>query len=145
MKRMLPIILAIIGLAWSQGNAGEIERIINKGEIVVSLNKGYRPFCITENNKIQGLDVDLAKLIADYLGVQVKFIMPPRYKDQIPKLLAGESDINPGGPFVPPDHDPNCGKGLESRIYRSLFLSQPGSAGRPRHGGRANQFLFWIG
>ena len=93
MKRILPIILAIVGLALSQVNAGEIERIMNKGELRVSLNKGYPPFCIIENNKIQGLDVDLAKLIADYLGVKVKFIMPPLYKEQIPKLLAGESDI----------------------------------------------------
>ncbi len=93
MKRILPIILAIVGLALSQVNAGEIERIMNKGELRVSLNKGYPPFCIVENNKIQGLDVDLAKLIADYLGVKVKFIMPPLYKEQIPKLLAGESDI----------------------------------------------------
>jgi polar amino acid transport system substrate-binding protein len=93
MKRILPIILAIVGLALSQVNAGEIERIMNKGELRVSLNKGYPPFCIIENNKIQGLDVDLAKLIADYLGVKVKFIMPPLYKEQITKLLAGESDI----------------------------------------------------
>ncbi len=93
MKRILPLILAIVGLALSQVNAGEIERIMNKGELRVSLNKGYPPFCIIENNKIQGLDVDLAKLIADYLGVKVKFIMPPLYKEQIPKLLAGESDI----------------------------------------------------
>jgi polar amino acid transport system substrate-binding protein len=93
MKRILPLVLAIIGLALSQVHAGEIERIMNKGEILVSLNKGYPPFCIIDNNKIQGLDVDLARLIADYLGVQVKFIMPPLYKEQIPKLLAGESDI----------------------------------------------------
>ena len=71
MKRILPLILAIVGLALSQVNAGEIERIMNKGELRVSLNKGYPPFCIIENNKIQGLDVDLAKLIADYLGVKV--------------------------------------------------------------------------
>ena len=93
MKRILPLILAIVGLALSQVNAGEIERIMNKGELRVSLNKGYPPFCIIENNKIQGLDVDLAKLIADYLGVKVKFITPSLYKEQIPKLLAGESDI----------------------------------------------------
>ena len=93
MKRILPLILAMIGLALSQVDAGEIERIMNKGELVVSLNKGYPPFCIIDNNKVQGLDVDLARLIADYLGVQVKFIMPPLYKEQIPKLLAGESDI----------------------------------------------------
>ena len=45
------------------------------------------------NNEKTALDVDLAKLIAEHLGVKAKFIIPDLYKDQIPKLLAGESDI----------------------------------------------------
>jgi polar amino acid transport system substrate-binding protein len=93
MKRILLFILAILCLTLTQVKAGEIERIKDKGEIVVSLNKGYPPFCIVDKNKINGLDVDLANLVADYLDVKVKFIMPELYKDQIPKLLAGESDI----------------------------------------------------
>lgn len=95
MKRILLIIVLItcLGLAWAKAGAGEIERIIEKGEIVVSLNNGYPPFSIVENDKIKGLDADLGKLIADYLGVKVRFILPELYKEQIPKLLAGESDI----------------------------------------------------
>jgi polar amino acid transport system substrate-binding protein len=95
MKRNFLIILliAFLWLAAAQAIAGEIERIMEKGEIVVSLNNGYPPFSIVENDKIQGLDADLANLIADYLGVKVKFILPEFYKEQIPKLLAGESDI----------------------------------------------------
>jgi polar amino acid transport system substrate-binding protein len=95
MKRIFLIILLIVflGLASTQAGAGEIERIIEKGEIVVSLNNGYPPFAIVANENIQGLDADLAKLIADYLDVKVRFILPELYKEQIPKLLAGESDI----------------------------------------------------
>ena len=40
-----------------------------------------------------GLEVDLAKLIAQALGVKVKFVIPQLFGEQIPKLLAGESDI----------------------------------------------------
>jgi len=93
MKRILPIILAIIGLALPHANAGEMDRIMAKGEMVVSLNKGYPPFAIVDKDEVTGLDVDLARLIAGHLGVKVRFIMPELYKDQIPKLLAGESDI----------------------------------------------------
>ena len=93
MMKILLFILTILSLALTQVKAAEIERIMDKGEIVVSLNKGYPPFSIVAKDKINGLDVDLAKLVADYLGVKVKFIMPELYKDQIPKLLAGESDI----------------------------------------------------
>jgi len=73
--------------------AGEIEQIQEKGVLTVSLNRGYPPFAMEKDAKIIGLDVDLAKLVADYLGVKVKFIRPETYDQQIPKLQAGESDI----------------------------------------------------
>jgi polar amino acid transport system substrate-binding protein len=96
MKYILLLIIFILATplrADTQAHAGELEQIKEKGEIVVSLNKGYPPFAIVDNGKFQGLDVDLAKLIADYLGVKARFVAPELYKDQIPKLLAGESDI----------------------------------------------------
>jgi hypothetical protein len=40
--------------------AGEIERIQAKGEITVSLNRGYPPFAMENDGKLFGLDVDLA-------------------------------------------------------------------------------------
>ena len=40
--------------------AGEIERIQAKGEITVSLNRGYPPFAMENSGKLFGLDVDLA-------------------------------------------------------------------------------------
>jgi polar amino acid transport system substrate-binding protein len=73
--------------------AGEIERIQAKGELVVSLNKGYPPFSMVLDNKLRGIDVDLATLLADYLGVRVRFVQPETYDQQIPTLLAGEADI----------------------------------------------------
>ncbi len=73
--------------------AGEIERIRAKGELVVSLNKGYPPFAMEINGQTAGLDVDLAHLLAEYLGVKVRFIQPDSYDQQIPGLLAGKADI----------------------------------------------------
>jgi polar amino acid transport system substrate-binding protein len=93
MKRALIILLAIPWLALTQASAGEIARIKAKGEIVISVNKGYPPFCVVGEDEIFGLDVDLGRMIADHLGVKAKFIMPDLFKDQIPRLLAGESDI----------------------------------------------------
>jgi len=73
--------------------AGEVERIQAKGEMVVSLNNGYPPFAMMVEGQLRGLDVDLARLLADYLGVKVRFVRPERYDQQIPMLLAGDSDI----------------------------------------------------
>jgi polar amino acid transport system substrate-binding protein len=78
---------------WQGVEAGEIERIQQQGVMVVSLNKGYPPFAMKVKDQLTGLDVDLARLLANYLGVDVKFIQPNKYEEQIPKLLAGESDI----------------------------------------------------
>ena len=79
---------------WSSfAQAGELERIQNKGVITVSLNREYPPFAMQKDGKPFGLDVDLAHLLAEYLGVKVRFIQPQSYDQQIPKLLAGESDI----------------------------------------------------
>ena len=64
-----------------------------KGELVVSLNRDYPPFAMVIDGQFAGLDVDLAKLLAEYLGVKIRFIQPETYDQHIPKLLAGESDI----------------------------------------------------
>jgi polar amino acid transport system substrate-binding protein len=94
MKRWLSIAVCLCLLfVWQGIEAGEIERIQQKGQIVVSLNKGYPPFAMKIKDQLTGLDVDLARLIATYLGVEAKFIQPAKYEEQIPKLLAGESDI----------------------------------------------------
>lgn len=74
-------------------HAGEIERIQAKGELVVSLNRGYPPFSMIVDKRLRGLDVDIAALMAEYLGVQVKFVQPETYDQQIPTLLSGQADI----------------------------------------------------
>ncbi len=86
---LMAMLFLIVGPSWG----GEIERIQAKGEISVSLNRGYPPFAMEKDGKLLGLDVDLAHLLADYLDVNVKFIRPETYDQQIPRLLAGESDI----------------------------------------------------
>ncbi len=95
MKRVRCVLIIGLYLAvWTAvGHAGEIERIQAKGELVVSLNKGYPPFSMIIDDQPAGLDVDLAYLLAEYLDVKVRFIRPDRYDQQIPFLLSGETDI----------------------------------------------------
>ena len=95
MKRVRCALIVVLCLAvWLPlVSAGEIERIQAKGELVVSLNKGYPPFSMLIDSQPAGLDVDLARLLADYLGVKVRFIRPDSYDQQIPRLLSGDSDI----------------------------------------------------
>ncbi len=92
-KRILILVVGFLMVFCFSLQAGEIERIKEKGEIIVSLNTGYVPFSMEVKGERTGLDVDLARLIAQYLGVKVKYLIPQLFGDQIPKLLAGESDI----------------------------------------------------
>ncbi len=57
------------------------------------LNKVYPPFSMLIDGKPAGLDVDLARLLADHLRVSVRFIRPEACEQQIPLLLKGDSDI----------------------------------------------------
>lgn len=93
MKRQAFILLLAVLMIPVIGQAGEIQRILEQGTITVSLNRDYPPFSMEKEGALVGLDVDLAHLLADFLGVKVAFIRPETYDQQIPKLVAGESDI----------------------------------------------------
>ncbi len=93
MKKAMGWILAILLLTVPGVRAGEMQRIMEKGELVVSLNRNTPPFCMEAKGQLVGLDVDLARLVADAMGVKLKFIFPAAYEEQLPRLLAGESDI----------------------------------------------------
>ncbi len=93
MKKLLGWVCIFVGLLSCTAQAAEMARIRHKGELVVSLNRGYPPFSMEIGGRLTGLDVDLARLIGDFLKVKVRFIRPRHYGDQISRLLAMESDI----------------------------------------------------
>lgn len=93
MKRLMFSLMIAMLMAPVPGGAGEIQRIREKGVITVSLNRDYPPFSMEREGTVIGLDVDLAHLLADILDVKVQFIRPKTYDQQIPTLLAGNSDI----------------------------------------------------
>lgn len=93
MRRLIFILLLGVFMPPLLTHAGELQRIRDQGTLTVSLNRDYPPFSMEKGGDIVGLDVDLAHMLADFLGVEVKFIRPETYDQQIPKLLAGESDI----------------------------------------------------
>lgn len=93
MKRYIAVLLFTVLVVPVVCPAGEIQRIQEKGLLTVSLNRDYPPFSMEKEGTVLGLDVDLAHLMAEWLNVKVRFIRPETYDQQIPRLLAGESDI----------------------------------------------------
>jgi len=93
MKRLIVFLVITTILLPAFIQAGEIQRIQQRGVITVSLNREYPPFCMEKDGTLSGLDVDLANMLAHFMGVKVRFVMPETYDQQIPKLMAGETDI----------------------------------------------------
>ena len=55
-----------------------LDRIIQKGELVVGTSGNQLPFSITtKDGNIIGLDADLASIMASSMGVKVKFDVMP--------------------------------------------------------------------
>jgi len=93
MKRQVLLFFIALLVIPAHSLGGEIARIQGKGVITVSLAQEYPPFSMGTDEYAFGLDVDLANLFAEHLGVKLKFIRPGSHEQQIQKLLAGESDI----------------------------------------------------
>ena len=79
-------------------SAGPVmDRIIKKGELVVGTSGAQPPMtATTKKGELIGLDVDIAKAMADALGVKVKFVsmpfaklLPALEKNQVDMILSG--------------------------------------------------------
>lgn len=75
-------------------NAQEIlNKILESGELRVGMSGDQPPFSMTATDgSMFGLDVDMAKGLADNIGVKAKLIKM-NFKDLIPALQAGEIDM----------------------------------------------------
>ncbi|SDD62027.1 substrate-binding periplasmic protein [Paraburkholderia lycopersici] len=75
--------------------APEFARIIGRGELVVAvLSVDQPPFFEERNGKLEGLDIDLAREMANKLHVKVRFNRDAHTFDDVVSLLArGQADI----------------------------------------------------
>lgn len=73
----------------------DIQRIKDRGEFIVAMTATDQPpfYYVDSKGKLTGLDVDIAKQIADSLGVKVKFNRDAQsFGDLIPIIAAGKAD-----------------------------------------------------
>ncbi|MDR2100850.1 MAG: transporter substrate-binding domain-containing protein [Campylobacteraceae bacterium] len=70
-----------------------LNAILARGELIVGLEPGYIPFEMkSKKGEIIGFDVDVAKAMAEAMGVKLKLI-PTEWDGLIPSLLTGKVDI----------------------------------------------------
>jgi polar amino acid transport system substrate-binding protein len=72
---------------------GKIEEIQKRGVLLVGQDPAYAPFyAVKENGERIGYDIEIAKLMAEILGVEVKFVIT-NWDGIIPALMSDKFDI----------------------------------------------------
>jgi len=82
-----------MGTAISGANAQTVEEIKSRGTVNIGMLVDFAPFgVINEKGEPDGYDADVAKLLAEDLGVKVN-IVPVTGPNRIPYLLSGQVDV----------------------------------------------------
>jgi ABC-type amino acid transport substrate-binding protein len=95
-RSTVAIVLALVALAGGGVTSATaqttLEKIKQKGEILIGTSGVYPPFEFVEAGELVGFDIDLGRLIAEKLGVKARFIKI-EWKGIIAALKSGRSDI----------------------------------------------------
>lgn len=111
---MKPVLAALLGLllalpAWCADQAlwerSTLNQILKRGELRIGLEAGYMPFEMRDKKgDIIGFDVDLARLMAKYMGVRVRLVNT-QWDGIIPALLTDKFDLLMGGMTITPERN----------------------------------------
>ena len=76
------------------GDSPVLQRIIEKGVIRVGVNPLFKPFSFTnaENERV-GIDIDIAELLAQNMGVKLEIVVPKSFSDLLPMVQEGNIDV----------------------------------------------------
>lgn len=89
-------------VVWEQST---LNQVLKRGELRVGLEAGYMPFeMLNKKGDLIGFDIDLARLMAKYMGVKVRFVNT-QWDGIIPALLTGKFDLLMGGMTVTPERN----------------------------------------
>jgi polar amino acid transport system substrate-binding protein len=76
------------------GDSPAMDAICGRGVIRVGINPDFKPFSFMNDEKRRsGIDIRIAKLLAQQMGVKLKLVAPLRFSALIPMLLDGQIDI----------------------------------------------------
>lgn len=100
MKRMIAVVLAVFMLASvmtmavsAKGSDDLLKTIQERGTIIIGLEGDWAPWSyVDENDELTGYDVEVAKAIADKLGVEIQ-IVPGEWDGLFAGMDAGRYDM----------------------------------------------------
>lgn len=96
MKRLLTwvfVAVAMCGLTAAGARAQTVDDIIKRGKVQIAVDPTSAPFGITgTDGQPDGFDIDVARLVAKYLGVKLELV-PVTSQNRIPYLLTNRVDM----------------------------------------------------
>ena len=93
-KWVQAIAFVVLSLGSAMAHADRFADILSKGVVRVVVFADVPPFSSTNvKRELEGFDVDLAKMIADALGVKLELV-PATAANRIPYLLTDKADMN---------------------------------------------------
>ncbi len=94
--RRLALVAGIIGISFGALQAkaeSTLKEVLDRGKVVVGVPVDSPPFgYVDENGEPAGFDIDLAKLLAEQLGVEIEMV-PMTSINRIPYLLTNKVDV----------------------------------------------------
>lgn len=101
---LLVMMLAVTGLAFAEGD-NSVEAIQEKGTFILGLDDSFPPMGFRdENNEIVGFDIDVARAVAERLGVEL-VTQPISWDAKELELSAGNVDCLWNGLSITPDRE----------------------------------------
>ena len=92
--------------AGAETTAAEAETTAAGGKLIMVTNAEFPPYEYHENNEIVGIDADIAKAIADKMGMELE-IQDMAFDSLIPAVQSGKADFTAAGMTVNEDRKKN--------------------------------------
>ena len=99
---LIGIVCALLALAlwpnipWRSGNENQLQQVLDRGELRVSTIISPLSYQ-REGNTLSGLDYELAKRFADYLGVKLRVTVRPALPKLFDDLESNDADLIAAG------------------------------------------------
>ena len=99
---VLILLLLFMGFGLAQDDSGAdastvqvstLDQIEESGTLRVGVNPLFKPFSFEEGGERVGVDIDIARSLAEGLGVELELVIPEEFGDLIPMLLDGGIDV----------------------------------------------------
>lgn len=97
---------ATTSAATSEAGADEGYKLVNDGTLTMATNAYFPPYEYYDGQDIIGIDVDIAKAIADKLGLELK-VEDMEFDSIITSVQSGKADLGLAGMTVTPDRQKN--------------------------------------